>query len=235
MTELERALVALGRELDLPPVPNLGAAIRARIERRERRRRGLVVAFAVAATAIAVAMAVPQARTAILRFFHIGSVTVERVETLPPAQTGPPTSGLGAPHTRAAAEKIAGFPIILPHFKGAPPTRYYAFPGLIATTIRSGPTAVLLTELQGDQLSIGKKYVTGRTVVGPVQVGPHFGIFISGGPHVISYEGPSGRFVQVRPRLAGNTLIWLAEGRTFRLEGKLSQALAIRLGRLVTP
>src|SRR2546425_7105897 len=129
MTELERALVALGGELDLPLVPNFAPAVRARVERRERVRRGLVVGVAVAATAVAVAMAVPQARTAILRFFHIGSVTIECVERLPPAREGPVTAGLGKPRRRAAAERVAGFRMILPGFKGAPPAHYYARPG----------------------------------------------------------------------------------------------------------
>ena len=35
MTELERALVALGRELDLPPEPDLRSRVRERIERRD--------------------------------------------------------------------------------------------------------------------------------------------------------------------------------------------------------
>src|SRR5438128_11848907 len=97
MTELERALVALGRELDVPTAPNFAPAIRARLAKRERGRRGLVVAFAAAAAAIAAAMAVPQARTAIRRVFHIGSVTIERVEALPPARDGPGTAGPGPP------------------------------------------------------------------------------------------------------------------------------------------
>ena len=41
MTELERALVALGQELDLPPEPDLRSRVRERIERRPRYRRAL--------------------------------------------------------------------------------------------------------------------------------------------------------------------------------------------------
>src|SRR5919199_2875703 len=109
MTELERALVALGRGLDVPAAPNFAPLVRARLERRERVRRGLVVAFAAGATAIAVAMAVPQARTAILRFFHIGAVTVTHVRTLPHATHASLTAGLGEPLVREDAEMAAGF------------------------------------------------------------------------------------------------------------------------------
>jgi len=45
--------------------------------------------------ALGIALAVPPARSAILRFFHIGSVTVERVETLPHAQQRSLVAGLG--------------------------------------------------------------------------------------------------------------------------------------------
>ena len=81
MTELERALVALGRELDFPPTPDLAAGVRERLGRRRRWRPALVV-LAVAAVAIGIAFAVPPARSAILRFLHLGTATIVRVETL---------------------------------------------------------------------------------------------------------------------------------------------------------
>src|SRR5438309_8365694 len=127
MAELEQALVALGRELDVPLTPDLAGAVRMRIDRRARTRRWLVLVLAVVVVAIGIAMAVPDARSSILRFFHIGSVQVERVDTLPPSREAPLSAGLGPPRTRAEAEQRAGFRIVLPRFKGAPPTRYYAF------------------------------------------------------------------------------------------------------------
>src|SRR5437870_13565883 len=101
MTELEQALVALGREVEFPPAPDLSAAVRARIDRRARTRRWLVLAFAVVVVGIGIAMAVPDARSAILRFFHIGSVKVDRVDTPPPSREAPLKDGLGSPRTRA--------------------------------------------------------------------------------------------------------------------------------------
>src|SRR5919204_4010534 len=234
MTELERALVALGRELDQPTAPNLAPAVRARLERRTHTRRVLVLAFAVAVVAIGIAFAVPPARTAILRFFDIGSVRVERVNTLPPARHASLTAGLGKPHTRAAAQRIAGFRMTLAHFKGGPPAHYYARPGLISTTIRSGATMLLLSELEGDQFGVIKKVISGATSVTPVQIDGFYGVYVQGGPHVIAFVGPSG-YTEVHPRFAGNTLIWVAGARTYRLEGRLSKADAIRLARLIAP
>ena len=47
MTELERALVLLGRELDFPAEPDLRSRVRERIERKRRVRRALVFAVAL--------------------------------------------------------------------------------------------------------------------------------------------------------------------------------------------
>ena len=69
MTELERALVLLGRELGFPAEPDLRSRVRKRIERRRRVRRGLVFAVALVVVAFGIAMAVPDARSSILRFF----------------------------------------------------------------------------------------------------------------------------------------------------------------------
>src|SRR4029450_11174176 len=107
MTELERALQQLGRELEFPATPDLRARVRERTERR-RWLRPLAFAVALAVVAFGVAMAVPQARSAILDFFHIGSVTIQRVETLPPAEERPLAQGLGPGITRREAEKGAG-------------------------------------------------------------------------------------------------------------------------------
>src|SRR5436190_6674221 len=131
MTELERALVALGRELDIPAEPDLRSRVGERIERRPRRRRVAVLALALL-VALGIALAVPPARSAILRFFHIGSVTIERVETLPHARERSLVAGLGSALSLRDAEKSSGVPLVL----NAPrPRRFYAQPGLIATVL----------------------------------------------------------------------------------------------------
>ena len=95
MTELERALVQLGRELDIPAEPDLRSRVRERIERRAALSARPRPGAALLLVALGIALAVPDARSAILRFFHIGSVTIERVDTLPPARERPLTAGLG--------------------------------------------------------------------------------------------------------------------------------------------
>ena len=234
MTELELALVALGHELDVPQAPDLAPRVRARVERRSPRRRAFALAFALVAVAVGIAFAVPDARTAILRFFHLGAATVERVETLPPAKERPLVSGLGPARPRAAAERIAGFSMVLPKFEDGKPSRYYARPGAIATSFRHG-SVVLLVELSGEQLGFTKKFVSGQTNVRPVEVsGVYFGLWLSGGPHVVLWSTPAGGG-QATTRLAGNVLLWEARGRTYRLEGKLTREEALQLAEEITP
>jgi hypothetical protein len=236
MTELERALVALGAELEFPPEPNLVPAVRTRLARRRLfvpGRRALVFAVAVALVAFGIAMAVPDARSAILRFFHIGGVTVERVETLPAAKERPLTAGLGAALSRREAERRSGFAIRLPDFEGPAPRRYYVRPGLIATIFQSGSKDVLLVEFQGDQMGITKKFATKETLVEPVQLG-QFALWLTGGPHVLRWEFGQGEHHELQTRLAGNVLIWLEGETTYRLEGKLSKEKMLKLAREIT-
>jgi len=229
MTELERALVALGRELDIPAEPDLRSRVRERIERRSRYRRALVLALALL-VAFGVAFAIPPARSAILRFFHIGAVTIERVDTLPAARDRPLVAGLGPALSLREAEQSSGVPLV---FKGARPRRFYAQPGLIATVLPYRGTSVLLAELQGDQMGLTKKLAAPDTRVEPAPIGS-FGIWLEGGKHVLIWEAGSGEIRQLERRLAGNVLIWTQGDRTYRLEGGLNMGQMLELGRHIT-
>ena len=97
MPELELALADLGTHLEWPTTPDLAPAVRTQIAGRPaargfRPRPALVLAFAVLAVAVAAILAVPQTRAAILEFFHLRGVTIERVQTLPTVTENP---GLG--------------------------------------------------------------------------------------------------------------------------------------------
>lgn len=236
MTELERALFAVGRELDVPETPALAPRVLVRIERRSRRRLAVLVAVGAAVVAIGIALAVPDARSSILRFFHLRGATVERVDTLPPAAQRPPVAGLGPARTRAGAERVAGVPIVLPPLAHGAPARYYARPGLIATSFRSQGKLVLLAELSGPQLGFAKQFATPGTDVQPAEVsGAYSGLWLSGARHVIVWASPDGRTREIATRLAGNVLIWETQSRTYRLEGDLSREAAIALAGRITP
>jgi hypothetical protein len=230
MTELERALVALGRQLDIPPEPDLRSRVRERIDRRPRYRRAVVLALAVFVVAFGIALAVPPARSAILRFFHIGAVTIERVETLPAARERSLAAGLGPALPLREAEARSGVPLVLARPR---PQRFYARPGLIATLLRYEGKPVLLAELQGNQTGLVKKLATPTTRIEPAPIGS-FGVWLEGGKHVLIWTAASGEIRQLEPRLAGNVLIWTEGNRTYRLEGSLNKGQMLELGVQIT-
>jgi hypothetical protein len=232
MTELEQALVALGQEVQFPPEPDLASAVRARLERRPRRR-ALAFAVALVVVAFGIAMAVPQARSAILDFFRVGSATVERVDTLPPAQERPLAAGLGPPFARREAELRAHLAIKLPAFHGAPPTDYYARAGLIATLLHYRGRPVLLAEMRNDQTGLTKKFAGPDTQVEPVDLG-RFGLWLQGGKHVLIWQFGLAPVQQIETRLAGNVLLWTDGTTTYRLEGALTRAQMLKLARDIT-
>jgi hypothetical protein len=229
MTELERALTLLGPEVDFPAEPDLRSRVRERVERKRHLRRALVFTVALVVVAGGIAMAVPDARSSILRFFHIGSVTVERVHTLPPARERPLAAGLGPPLSRHDAEARSGVPLVL---RGVKPVRYYARPGLIATLLEYRGKPVLLAELGGDQAALTKKFIAPETRVEPAEIGST-GLWIEGGKHVVIWAAGTATF-QVVSRLAGNVLLWVEGDRTFRLEADLDEGQMLQLARDIT-
>ena len=219
MTPLEHALAALGRELDLPAEPDLVRSVSARLEPR-RGRRTLVLALAAAVlVTLAAALAVPQARSTILRFFHLGGATIERVETLPAAQERPLTEGLGPSMSVDEATTAASFrPLLPPGIH-----RVYENEGAILVLLRVHGRPVLLTEFGGSFFV--KKVLGGETSVEQVRVGRDNGLWVAGARHVF-------RMPSRAPRLAGNVLLWTHGELTLRLEGQITKAEAVRLALL---
>jgi hypothetical protein len=210
MAELERALRAL--RVEWPATPDVSS----RLELTRRRHRLLVAAVAVA-LAVCAAFAVPDSRGAILRFFHLRGVTVERVGTLPPAEERALAAGLGRPIGDAAALARLGAPF-LPAAHGPLFDRY----GFVSTLIEI-PEPALLTEFGSPSLI--KKFATGNAEW--VSVAPGVvGLWVPG-HHVVLFPGTS-------PRLAGNVLLWVSGDVTFRLEAPgLTKATALEVARKV--
>jgi hypothetical protein len=227
MAELERDLREIGRQLAWPGEPDLVPRVQARLAAPSParrlglpRRRVLVLAFAVLVVAVGAAFAVAPARTAILRFFHIGNETIERVPTLPSAQRRSPVAGLAGPMSLAQATKLAGFQPVLPPKHG----KLYAHDGIVATYL--GPRTVL-TEATGD-LIFTKKVISPGSRVEPVTVNGHDGLWISGAQHVLMYLDSTSRMHRTVVRIAGNVLVWAQGSVTLRIEGPRTRAEAFR-------
>ncbi len=236
MNELEQRLDELGRQLEFPREPDVAPAVLARLERRRRRPfpwRPVAIAFAVVVVAVAAALAVPQARTAILRWFHLGGATVERVETLPPAVERSQAGGLGRPVSRAEAERLLGFRLALPPLEGGAPKRVYLLDrSLVTVVLRAHGHPVLLSEFASSDSGLLKKLAVGKTVVQPAQVNGDPGLWLEGRPHALTYLDRSLGFRQRTVLIRGNVLLWVHGRLTLRLEGKLTKSQALQIARL---
>ncbi len=219
MAELERELRLLGAAIEQPAEPDLARSVRARIAgRRPRRipRRQLAVVFAALVVAVGVAFAVPQARSAILRFFGLENVAVVRVHELPPATRGP--GAIGERLSLADAERRVGFEALLPDL-GRPDAVYLDPGGELLVLLYGEPVRVRLSEFKA-QYSL-EKFVTSEQLVQRVRVDGRRGLWIRG-PHVVAE-------LFGQPRLSGSALVWQRDGLTLRLEGRLSKRQALRL------
>lgn len=221
--DLARELSALAAHVDWPATPELQLALEPRVQRR-RSRRPLVAALAFAAVlALGAAFAVPESRGAILRFLHLGGVTIVRVDVLPPAESRPLTVGLGVPVTLAEAQTaLRGKPLIPPVTPR--PTLYRSGGSVISMLVTYNGEPVLLSEFPFGG-GFMKKFAGGGTSMEPGGMGNLPSIWISGAVHDVFFPGAS-------PRLAGNVLVWERNGVTYRLESRsLSHADAVALAQ----
>jgi hypothetical protein len=206
---IEQELRAL--PIAFPPEPDLVPAVLARLERR--RRRWLVPAL-VTAAALGALFAIPQTRAAILDFFRIGGVTVERVETQPAAPTVTPAFGreVTLEEARAAVEAPLAVP---PDFRAV-----YLDEPFVTIEVRRG---LYLTQWSGTGPPLLEKQAGPGTRFHEVGVYGNFGLWIEGARHVV-LRGPE-------RRSAGNVLIWVDRGITYRLEGDVTRAEALGVAR----
>jgi hypothetical protein len=112
---------------------------------------------------------------------------------------------------------------------GLTATKYYSGRGMAAATLRYRGKQLLFVRLRGDQMGFTKKVVSPTTHVEEARIG-EWGIWFAGGEHVLMWE-----FGNVQTRLAGNVLVWLEQGTTYRLEGELDKGQMLALARKITP
>jgi hypothetical protein len=67
------------------------------------------------------------------------------------------------------------------------------------------------------------------TRVEKVDVNGAPGYWLEGAPHLFFYRDPSGNVVNDTLRLAGNTLVWVQDGVTIRLEAQLPKERALQI------
>jgi hypothetical protein len=243
MPELELALRDLGGSLDWPAAPDLEAPVRRRMGEAPARRplvsrRALVVALAVLAVAVGAVFAVPQSRAAILEFFHLRGVTIERVQELPTVsvQTGLGTF-LGDRVTLAEARERASFEVVVPQALGEPDEVYFQEgppPGGMVSFIygTSDDPRALVTQFAARVKDVIFKKVAPEGKIEAVTVDGQPGYWLEGA-HFFSYLDREGDMQSEQVRLAGNVLLWERGTRTLRLEADISKQEALRIAASV--
>jgi hypothetical protein len=240
MTELEQALVKLGRELDLPAAPDAVPAVLERIEPRAARpgwatspgrRLGLALAFVLLA-ALAATLAVPDARSALFRVLHIGGEQIELVDELPAVAGGLDETTLGEPVTLEEAQRRAAFR--LRDLEESPDRVYVLGERPIVWFVYGAPGKVRLLVSQASGLSVDralivKKLLSSGSPLEETSVAGTPAFFIGGSPHVVLLRDERGSIIEESTRLAGNTLFWEDDGIAFRLEGDFTRDEAVEL------
>jgi rRNA maturation protein Nop10 len=248
MSELELALVDLGRRIEFPPTPDVAPRVRARLaeggapKRTMRRpyghRRTLAIALAALAVAVGAVMAVPQTRAAILEFFHLRGVTIERVGTLPTVPVRNELGPLGKRVSLDEARELADFGVVVPEALGEPDEVYFWDgnpPGGMVSLVygsREHPRA-FVTEFRASVERVIFKKVATDTRVEQVRIDGDPGYFLSGSPHQFSYVDRYGEYREELVRLVGNTLVWERGPVTLRLEADVSKADALKIAHSV--
>ena len=241
MSELERALSTLGRNLDYPATPELPGLVRRRLEAGDRprlpllRRRALVLALAVLAVAVGAVMAVPQARSTILDWFGIGNVTIRYVEELPTSELATEDLGLGERMSLKEARRRAGFPVRVPTVDDLddPPKVYWREDSAQIGFLYGSETKPKLLITQAGVTGALQKLAGFGTEVELVNVEPGTaGIWLSGEKHGLFYPTGSPGHEEEPFRLVGNALIFETDAAvTIRLEAEISKEEAIRIAR----
>ncbi len=236
MNELERSLVLLGRELDVPDAPDLVPAVLARVRPSRRvvpvRRFALALALVLLALLTA-ALAIPSARSALLRALHIGGTEIVRVDELPPVEPQESlASALGRRVSLAEARRFAGFEVRVLESR---PDRVYVSANGTVWFLYGTPARVRLLVAQTPHESVARQFFeklvgTGSRVE-EVTVDGVQGAFISGSPHEVILVDEHGDPVAETARLARDVLVWSKGGVAYRLEGDFTRDEALRLAR----
>lgn len=235
MTELERSLIALGRAVEIPEAPDLGAVVLSRIESattpRGRRPRWILAVAVALLAALAATLAIPDARSALLRVLHIGGERIELVEELPPVPTSGVELELGEAVTLDLARRRSGF--VLRELEERPDSIYLGAHGTV-WFLYGEPERVRLLVAQTplhtlDRGIMMKKFATPETQVEQVSVEGSPGLFLSGQSHFLFLLDEYGQIVEESARLARDVLIWEDGGVAYRLEGDFEREEALRL------
>lgn len=248
--ELASVLRDLGARLAYPS-PALAARVRGRLA--EPRRPGrrwtlgsLAPAFATLVLLLAVvALASPEVRAAAREILRIGGIEIFPVPSLSPrsSATATPLSIQGQRMTLDEARRTVSFIVRVPDARelGSPDdvvvdttpvqrvTLVYRVRDGIPTSPQAGVTALVVEVRADTEPALFGKGVGPDTTIEQVTVDGSPGYWLEGAPHLFFVRAPDGSIRDESLRLAGNTLIWVHDGVTYRLEADVSRDEALRI------
>ena len=222
---------------------------------RQRRRRRIARRVVIVAAAAVLAI-VPGPRTAIARWFGIGSVRIERDTTR--AVTGLPSSildlDLGTPSTLADAQARLGRTVatISGHVPAGVWIQSFGLAGgdsvIVNTVYATGPLndvfgeaggtddAVLVSQLAGSgDVYINKKLLGQGTQMEFLRIRGETAVWLHGDPHEVLMRDAHGVIDVVPVRLAGSVLLWADNTRTIRIEGLGDRSAAVAVLERIVP
>ncbi len=229
MSRIDTLLRDAAASVEYPAAPDLATPVLRRInaERPTRSRIGARRLAVAAALAVVVVAVVPGLRTQVAAWLGLRGVQV--------VETGPLLDAagrfdLGEPVSVEEAATRAGFtPTVLPEL-GTPDQVFerdgqiwmlYGASDRLPETLEPGVGA-MVTQFLNDEGPGVVKNITGVDAE-YLAVGPWVGLWVEG-PHELLLPGEG-----VIGRVAGNTLLWDTDDRTFRLETALERNAALAI------
>lgn len=249
VSDMDVLLRSAADALVYPATPPIAAAVESRLRQRRRWTAGPLlgavadwwprplVRFAAAIAVIAAiaaggALAVPQSRSALADFFHLSHVRVEREPTSGPTPPVVSTDSFARPSTAEAAQQLADFPLRFPTVDGDRRT-----PGAVYIQGENSnlPTVIFTYEdydLYQTRLGYFNKGGPDPSLIHDIEFDGQPAYWIDEGGHIASFLDEQGRVVvESRRTVDRATLLWEADGITYRLETGLSQEDAIRVAQ----
>lgn len=244
--DMETELRALGRELVVPDAPDLGDAVRSRLDQRDvrserpagvgiravqLRRPAWRIALAILLVLLGLLVATPQGRALVGHVFRFSGIELSQ-QSSPPVSPRPSASLPGERRVPLdQARRLVAFPILVPAALGRPDQVVVSDRGRVATLIyhRTAYGQLRMDEFDGHlDTVVFEKFIYAHKV-SKVRLNGRNAYWIKG-PHEIVYVTAAGTTDTASARLTnGNTLIWDTPRVALRLEGRfdLPHALAI--------
>ena len=250
-TDLERTLSDIGARLD-GPKRDMWPAVRARIAERRAQpwwsRLGLdartfaPIAATLAVILVAASLLTPSLADALGHLLSIPGLQIYKVPQTPTARPNASAPAFAGQRvaTVAEASRVAGFTVRTPTALGEPSAIYvetapvrvtivYASVKGIPLSPQAGVSAIVV-EFKGTlETQIMSKAVGPNTFLDAVPLGSGVAYFLSGQPHQFFFRDPTGNIQPETLRLAGNTLLWVEGGVTYRLEAQVALDEAVRI------